>query len=352
MQGDTSIALEDVLGFVGLTGEVTDVESSNTELFSAALTEDGWIVTAHQAFLSEEWMRITINDVVYEIVVTDAVKHTQAEAIQWLRNQKDKSYNHPSTNHGAQCTDFVACYMNWLVYGDPYYWGSGAYLPQTPTNFKSKYVDTQTNRWSIVYSPEPGDIFIKSGHCGVIVSKSEKIEQNVDAPPYNGGPARLTAGLPSSVLYYIRFKEFAAATPTPTPIPPGKEMTGGYDRVIPDGDYIIANSRHTDSKDSRFYFLDIQGTNTSAPNGTNVMLWDEPADEVGVTDVWTIKYNNGFYTIKQKTSNQYLTVYNADKNCGANVVVWQQGGATQANQNWAIKWVANGDDFVGFRIQS
>ena len=57
LQGDESVALGDILEVIGLIGEVTDVECSNQDLFSAEYNGE-WIVTANQAFTSEEWMTI------------------------------------------------------------------------------------------------------------------------------------------------------------------------------------------------------------------------------------------------------------------------------------------------------
>ena len=71
MQGDSSVELQEILQHVGLEGEVREVQCSNPNLFSAAYEEGRWIITAHQAFSSEEWMRVTINGVVYEITVKD-----------------------------------------------------------------------------------------------------------------------------------------------------------------------------------------------------------------------------------------------------------------------------------------
>ena len=73
MQGDTTIPLTDILDLVGLTGSVGNVVVSNESLFSASCDNGIWSVTAHQAFTSEEWMRVTIDGIEYEIVVTDAI---------------------------------------------------------------------------------------------------------------------------------------------------------------------------------------------------------------------------------------------------------------------------------------
>ena len=92
LPGDSEVALSEVLNTVGLTGDVSDVEVSDESLFSAKKCktsvdgkspekdEDGnviedengtWFVFAHQAFSTEEWMKVTIGGVVYEITVTD-----------------------------------------------------------------------------------------------------------------------------------------------------------------------------------------------------------------------------------------------------------------------------------------
>ena len=71
LPGDTSVPLAEILAELGLSGDVTEVSCSNTNLFSCDWTENRWVVTAHRAFSSTEWMKVTLNNVVYEITVTD-----------------------------------------------------------------------------------------------------------------------------------------------------------------------------------------------------------------------------------------------------------------------------------------
>ena len=71
MQGDSSFAISEILPTLDLTGEVTAVEISDESLFSASNENGEWIVTAHQPFSTTEWMKVTINGLVYEITVTD-----------------------------------------------------------------------------------------------------------------------------------------------------------------------------------------------------------------------------------------------------------------------------------------
>ncbi|EHL17164.1 hypothetical protein HMPREF9628_02228, partial [Peptoanaerobacter stomatis] len=71
--GDSTIDLSEILAKVGLSGEVTAVSVSNSALFSAEKTADNqWLITAHRAFDTKEWMKVTIKDVIYEIAVTDS----------------------------------------------------------------------------------------------------------------------------------------------------------------------------------------------------------------------------------------------------------------------------------------
>ena len=84
MQGDSSVALTDILSYVGITkadgnaatdSDITAVSVSDESLFSASNESGEWIVTAHQAFHTDEWMKVTVDGVEYEIVVTDALQY-------------------------------------------------------------------------------------------------------------------------------------------------------------------------------------------------------------------------------------------------------------------------------------
>jgi hypothetical protein len=54
-----------------LNGAVEAVEVSDTSLLSASNATGAWVVTAHRAFDTAEWMKVTIDGVAYEITVTD-----------------------------------------------------------------------------------------------------------------------------------------------------------------------------------------------------------------------------------------------------------------------------------------
>jgi len=85
MNGDTTVALSDILSYVGLTGEVSAVSVSDESLFSVSKESGEWIVTAHQAFHTDEWMKVTIEGVEYEIVVTDATTYTTSQTnLGWI----------------------------------------------------------------------------------------------------------------------------------------------------------------------------------------------------------------------------------------------------------------------------
>ena len=79
LQGNESEALATIMEAVGLSGEVTAVEISNTDLFSASDETGAWVIKANKPFNTEEWMKVTINERVYEINVTDALSYVDVD---------------------------------------------------------------------------------------------------------------------------------------------------------------------------------------------------------------------------------------------------------------------------------
>ena len=125
----------------------------------------------------------------------------------------------------------------------------------------------------------------------------------------------------------------------------GGEMTSGYDRCLPDGDYVIATAA-TGDKNS-FYFIDIVGGVAPAANESNVALYGPAAEPSAISshDIWTIHYSDGFYTIKQKGSEMAMDVNDASIYAPANIWTYEANGSSA--QKFAIKW--NGRN--GYRIQ-
>ncbi len=83
--GDTSVALDEILGELGISGTVTEASSSNDSLFSVAADENGkWTVSANNAFSTTHSLTVVVDGQIYEIVVTDAnvcvVKNGTSEA--------------------------------------------------------------------------------------------------------------------------------------------------------------------------------------------------------------------------------------------------------------------------------
>ena len=76
IEGNSEVKLSTILEQVGLEGEVESVIGSNDNLFSFENKNNEWYVKANQAFKTTEWMKVTIDDIVYEITVTDATNYT------------------------------------------------------------------------------------------------------------------------------------------------------------------------------------------------------------------------------------------------------------------------------------
>ena len=75
LPGDGTVELSTILNVLGLSGEVTDVQSSAPELFSAESTDGIWKVILHQSFTTSETLTVTINSIDYVIKVTDPEKY-------------------------------------------------------------------------------------------------------------------------------------------------------------------------------------------------------------------------------------------------------------------------------------
>lgn len=125
----------------------------------------------------------------------------------------------------------------------------------------------------------------------------------------------------------------------------GNEMSTGYDRVLPDGDYAIVSAKDAG------YILAVVGGEYPAQNQANVQIYGVSSPnnfDVAKWDAWTITYSDGFYWIRQKGTSMDLTVYNGSVDEGGNVNVAYDNGSSA--QRWAISYAYDGSK--GYRIQA
>lgn len=73
LNGDESVKLRDILDFVGLSGNIESAETSNSNLVSVELTDGEWIVYSKAPFTSNEWLKVVLDGVEYEIELTDYI---------------------------------------------------------------------------------------------------------------------------------------------------------------------------------------------------------------------------------------------------------------------------------------
>ena len=277
---------------------------------------------------------------------------TQSEAVEWARAQASRTGNCDIDGNGLWCTDLATAYINfcWLRTNndsrDP--WGLYPYTTKMAYAYDD-YLRPNVN-WDVITRtsstvPQPGDLFVCEqdsagygyGHVGIVLTaygstKAEIIEMAEGVKPRI---KTVTWGSTASYnpQYFIRFVYFTPSTLS------GSAMSTGYDRVLPDGDYIIAAAINP------LYFLDIAGG--IANNGDNVQLYHaDNLNDIVDHDVWTITYNSSdkFYTIKQKGTNMCLDVADASTTDSANVQAYSNNSSSA--QKWAI--IHNG---MGYRIQ-
>ena len=182
--------------------------------------------------------------------------------------------------------------------------------------------------------------FIRVGHIGIYIGNGEFVSE------INGyivkRNVRTFQNPNSSGTYsnqYLGWQWYPGVTIESNEVH-GSEMSQGYDRVIPDGDYLIAAAGATDK--STFYYLDIAGSALPASSETNVSLCGPLTGDPPIYEIWTVTFNSSdkFYTIKQKGTNMCLDVYGAETLQGANVSVHE--GNSSSAQKWAIQHSNNG----------
>lgn len=73
LEGDEKVELTTILDAVGIkeNGEISKIEGSDDELFKPVIEDDIWYIEAVKAFNTEEWLKVTIDGIEFEIVVTD-----------------------------------------------------------------------------------------------------------------------------------------------------------------------------------------------------------------------------------------------------------------------------------------
>ena len=120
MEGYACVSLQDILDAIKLDGNVTDVQCSDTSLFEATENDGEWVISSLQPFTSKEWMKVTINDIVYEIKVTDALGTPTGNAI---RAAAQDEWNRRKGNVQERGGNYGKMYFsqkNYAAHGYPY----------------------------------------------------------------------------------------------------------------------------------------------------------------------------------------------------------------------------------------
>ena len=172
MEGDTSVALSDILDEVGLIGKVTEVEVSDESLFSAKKKDGEWMVTANKAFSSTEWMKVTIDGVVYEIVVTDDYNNWIGDFSKMVTFAGERDWYLISCDDTTATLWYYGTKDYFASYGDDF----NEEIGDEVANFKSDF-EIKCNNAGIDTIDDVVAGGITNGVC--LMSKSEA--ENVDA---------------------------------------------------------------------------------------------------------------------------------------------------------------------------
>lgn len=114
LEGDSTVELAEILNYVGLNGDAENVEVSDPSLFEAYLEDEIWYVKANIAFETQEWMKVVIDGIEYEITVTDTTTGVQvkyAVAIYGIEHDIDENGNTMGLTFGpATGADYINSY--------------------------------------------------------------------------------------------------------------------------------------------------------------------------------------------------------------------------------------------------
>ena len=234
MEGDTSVALTDILSYVGITkmdgsvatdSDITVVSVSDESLFSA-LNESGvWIVTAHQAFHTDEWMKVTVDGVEYEIVVTDATTYTTSQTnLGWISG--DKYVCNGSTYSFKESGSYCIYYQNTIYNGantPAYHSGSTALIESNGTlkitNTEGTFtfsLPSNCNAWTLEHEQDDEYRF---NSTTVSVDPTYVVTGNTGA--YDGTAKNLvtTSGVGGAIHYRYKLSTDSAYSSWQTGIP-------------------------------------------------------------------------------------------------------------------------------------
>ena len=288
-----------------------------------------------------------------------AIDRTESEAVSWVLGLVDSGWgsagNTPNYDGSKwllpsqgdegepQCVDLTAAYFDYLI---GWHWGISAY--------QYEYLDLPEGL-SYSYTPHKGDVVVWGqsnaspyGHVGVIYEVSgssfwwvdTRGDNNyyIDSDGYRHNTGATKRGPSSSATVFIHpdFK--------PSEVH-GSYMETGYERVLPDGDYLIAAAGTSDK--STFYYLDISGSDYPAASETVVSLCGPLYGDAPVYEIWTLTYSSydKFYTICQKGTNMCLDVDHADTTQGGKIQVYP------SNEGSSQKWAISHNGKNGYRLQ-
>lgn len=230
--------------------------------------------------------------------------------------------------YNRECTSFVAwrlnsrngvAFHNWyggVNFGNATTWGGAA---------RSIGITVDMN-------PAPGSVFWQEGTYGHVAwVNTVNGDGTVTIEEYNwnwDGAYHYRTVAASSASGYIHIADINL---TPT----GKEMSAGAGQTIRDGDYIISSGLRQN------LYLDAEGVETDAADKTNVIVWGTDSFPLSDADIWTVTYQgDGYYRIKQKTSDSYVDCGGTANARGANIHMWHNSGGI--NSEWSIRNKATG----------
>lgn len=155
--------------------------------------------------------------IAYSMFTVTASAITRNDAVNWVKQQANnkKAFDVDGIN-GYQCSDFASAYINYIIYGDPYYWKNNNHKGFTTYNGCNYFYQSYPSGWQKItntadFIPQAGDILCfaagsknSAGHVAVAIEGcTVSYMKAVDQDGYRQGPAQF-----STLNYFTDYYNF------------------------------------------------------------------------------------------------------------------------------------------------
>lgn len=314
-------------------------------------------------------------------ISSSAYAMSQTEAVNWAKTQANTGVAYDVDGlYGYQCSDFASAYINYIIYGDPYYWKNNNHEGFTTYNGCNYYYAVYPSGWQKIantpdFVPQPGDILCfaggslnEAGHVaialeGCTVSYMKAIDQD---------GYRQTAPQYSTLNYFTDYYNFQGVIRPKWDnyVDLGTNFyayiinTSSWKHLTYDNNNNVTLRSESQSANQNWYFtkradgsykitsvkdgkcLDVDNFGTT--NGTNVGVCES---NDSTAQSWYIYGTPGAFHLRAKCTDCVLDVNGGSSAEGTNIQMWEYNGSSaQLFQIYQLNYPTIGKPVLKYSI--